>query len=132
MNRKHRRAARRKGITLVCGSDGPWKDDDTTWFASNPDRSHRIRRSYRGEFPGVDVLPGPEDFTVVRQLDAGLRIRTAVQLQEDLLPVPDIDDFLACIFDAVAEQRGGGPVATSRRIAEMYWARTANLSAANH
>jgi hypothetical protein len=66
-----------KGAPLSTGT--AWGEDDRTWFAAHPERSHRLRAALPGEWP-----EGGWDLTVVRQLQPGERVRQP--LKREILP----------------------------------------------
>ncbi|MEO3475771.1 hypothetical protein AAFN86_28225 [Roseomonas sp. CAU 1739] len=50
-------------------------DADRRWFAENPGRSHRMRRPMFGEVP---AHPDFLTFVLVKQVQPGFRVRTAI------------------------------------------------------
>jgi hypothetical protein len=96
---------RRSGVdcTLAVNpSDGPWKDDDRIWFEQNRGRSHRVRMPFPGE-RDEEVAKTPTGhalIVLVRQVEPGMRIRPAVSLNADLLPLPDDEAVGHALFEA--------------------------------
>jgi hypothetical protein len=65
----------------------PWSDDDRRWFEQNPNRHHRVRFSFAGEWPRGE-------HTVVKQFEPGMRLRLPV-----LITGPELD------IDMMADER---------------------------
>jgi hypothetical protein len=77
---------------------------DRKWFARNPHRTYRVRRYIPGEFPwkrfnGID----PAKFTLwtlVRQIEPGLRIRLALPVRSGAKPI-DADWTIGPLFECL-------------------------------
>ena len=83
--------------------DTAWKADDRTWFAAHPDRSHRARLPFPGEFDVKDVAAevraGHVLILLVRQVAPGQRIKLGFNIKAALWPVPDIEAAAHALFD---------------------------------
>ncbi|WP_200342297.1 hypothetical protein [Rhodovibrio sodomensis] len=50
----------------------PWQADDIAWFSENPHRTHRLRKSWSGEYPddlSADLGPDVCLWSIVRRYD---------------------------------------------------------------
>ena len=85
----------------VC-SNSAWKDDDRKWFERNPRRAHRVRPPFPGEYDAeaAETPPGHVLIVLVRQVEPGRRIRSAVSLNAGLLPLPDDEAVAHALFEA--------------------------------
>jgi hypothetical protein len=85
-------------VTLL---DYPWKDDDREWFERNQKRSHRARPPFPGEVDeeAANTPAGQALIMLVRQVQPGSRLRAAVVLDADLLPLPDDEAVVHALFD---------------------------------
>ena len=90
---------RAPNVTLL---DYPWKDDDRQWFERNPQRSHRARPPFPGECDeqAAETPPGDALIMLVRQVEPGRRLRAAVFLDANLLPLPDNEAVVHGLFEA--------------------------------
>jgi hypothetical protein len=94
--------------------DPPWKVADAEWFEQHPERSHHARLPMAGEAEafGLDRRePPPQDHglcMLVRQVEPGRRIRTAIFMPEPTLPVPDLEPLAHALFDIAARDAGTG------------------------
>jgi len=72
-------------------TDSPWKDADREWFEQNPTRAHRVRSPFPGEADkeAANTPVGHALVMLVRQVQPGARLRAAVPLDANLLPLPD-------------------------------------------
>ena len=88
----------------------PWKDDDRDWFECNQKRSHRVRMPFPGEVDkeAVETPAGQVLIMLVRQVEPGFRLRAAVNLDADWLPVPD-DEAVAYALFEIAMRREAVP-----------------------
>lgn len=113
--------AARAGIdpekTILHTERSEWKEDDASWFAANPTRTHRLRPIIGGEKDsfgsvGNQKIPPFHQFqVVVRQVEPGARVR--VPFCRDLsTPIPDDDDILHAVFDAISSGKGGSTIST--------------------
>jgi hypothetical protein len=97
---------RRGGIgraTHVSVLNHPWKNDDRDWFEQNPERSHRMRPPFPGEFDGVKLPAGREVIVLVRQVEPSKRIKTVFDPDVVLLPgSPDDEAFAHALFEVAA------------------------------
>jgi hypothetical protein len=81
-----------------------WSADDRDWFAAHPDRSHRLREAFPGEFSA--------DFAncshvVVEQMEPGARMR--VPMSPELLEAGDPpEEAIWAIFELVREAQKKG------------------------
>jgi hypothetical protein len=101
----------------------PWKEDDANWFAAHPDRSHRMRPMFEGEYPKIaDQLASvPEHHeyqTIVRQLEVGRRIRTPF-CRDARTEIPDLEPVLHAIFDLMSQKNETARVVTVAEIANL-------------
>jgi len=94
--------------TIIYMEASPWKSDDANWFEANPDRTHRLRPSFDGEFPPEtfgNIRPGNRTSVIVRQVEPGRRIR--LPFTHGLLHhVSDDDAVLHSEFDRMAASGG--------------------------
>jgi hypothetical protein len=90
---------RANGVVLL---EHPWKSDDRDWFEQNPTRSHRIRRPFPGEVDEevANTPAGTVLMMIVRQIEPGVRIRPAVSVDVELLPIPDDEATAHALFEA--------------------------------
>jgi hypothetical protein len=79
----------------------PWAEDDRDWFATNPGRSLRLRRTMPGELQVAAIdfetkvpfqLPGCSWATVSYQIKPGERTRFFRQVPNDC-PIDGLDDL---------------------------------------
>lgn len=86
-------------VSLHLDAAEPWAVADRDWFAANPDRSHRLRGSYPGEWPG-----GRHAHTVVKQPQPGFRLLHPITLMPELLALGEPpEEAVWAIFDLVSE-----------------------------
>jgi hypothetical protein len=101
--------------TGVYLADYPWKSDDRDWFEQNPARAHRVREPFPGELEGIANLPTQypvalfdealgeiQVLMLIRQLERGKRLRAAISISADLLPLPDNEAFVHAMFEVAA------------------------------
>jgi hypothetical protein len=50
--------------------DHPWKGDDRAWFENNPERAHRLRKPFPGEFD-AEVKRMPDESRLLSDHPAG-------------------------------------------------------------
>jgi hypothetical protein len=79
-------------------------NSDRKWFARNPHRTYRVRRCIRDEFPrkrfdGIDLAKFTL-WTLVRQLEPGLRIRLALPVRSGAKPI-DADWTIGPLFECL-------------------------------
>ena len=88
----------------------PWKDDDRAWFEQHPDCSHRARAPYPGEADKQrnNAPDQCELIILVRQIEPGKRIKTAIYIYKRLLPVPDYEPLVHALFDTAVESMKTG------------------------
>jgi len=81
--------------------DYPRKSDDREWFERNQKLSHRARPPFPGEVDeeAANTPAGQALIILVRQVQAGSRLRTAVVLNADLQPLPDDESVVHALFD---------------------------------
>ena len=96
--------ARRSGVRFPPEAhllDSVWKDDDRTWFAQNPTRSHRVRMPFPGEADAhAAQAPAAHALVVlVRQVEPGARLRRGFYVPTGLLPVPDDEAVAHVLFE---------------------------------
>ena len=97
----------------------PWGPDDRAWFAARPERAHRVRPVYPGEFLPMETPPGQGWFAIVRQIAPGARLRRPMQLNRP----GDMGEIEAhALFDMAEETRETRPL-----MAEEFAARVAAL-----
>jgi hypothetical protein len=91
----------------------PWKNDDADWFRANPTRSHRARHAHPGEVP-----PGQElmAMVLVRQVEPGSRVRIGFYPNPDQPPIPDDEEIIHAMFDAVVESESSGEPLTAQKV----------------
>ena len=87
---------------MVSTGDETWAADDRAWFASHRARSHRLRRSHRGEWPAEAC------HTVVRQVIPGFRVRIPIEAYDPLPPGDAPEDLAWAIFDVAEEAAAAG------------------------
>ena len=82
--------------------DYPWKSDDRDWFERNPKRSHRVRVPFPGEVDEevANTPAGTVLMMIVRQIKPGVRIRPAVSVDVELLPISDDEATAHALFEA--------------------------------
>jgi hypothetical protein len=81
--------------------DPPWTSDDHDWFERNQERSHRLRLPFPGE-RDEEVAKAPTGhalIVLVRQVEPGMRLESAVSLNADLLPLPDDEAAAHALFE---------------------------------
>jgi hypothetical protein len=87
-----------------CGLETAMQSD-REWFARNPHRAYRIRREIPGEFPArrsrIDTTKWTV-WTLVRQLEPGIRIRISLGVRCGAEPV-DTDPSIEALFGYVIE-----------------------------
>jgi hypothetical protein len=90
---------------LKVSVDSSWKDDDRAWFKQNRERSHRARMPFPGEFDeGAAKTPaGHVALILVRQVEPGSRIRGAVYLRANWLPLPDDEATIHALFEVAMQ-----------------------------
>ncbi len=100
-------------------SHSPWKADDAAWFASHPNRSHRLRPLFDGEEASIPkeimsaALPAKHRIEIlVRQIEVGKRVRT-VFCRNTEFPIPDSEEVIHAIFDAVSSRRSNPMISTA-------------------
>jgi len=83
-------------------TDSPWKDADREWFEQNPTRAHRVRSPFHGEADkeAANTPVGHALVMLVRQLQPGRRLRAAVFLDANLLPLPNDEAVVHALFEA--------------------------------
>jgi hypothetical protein len=85
-------------VMRLLGAGTPWSEDDRRWFAVHPERSHRVRCAFFGEWP--------EDgkwHTVIRQTAPGSHQRLPIRLA-DPPPEGEAPEAAAwALFDTVTE-----------------------------
>ena len=90
-------------------AETPWKADDRKWFAEHPQRAHRLRAMFPGEFLdvkkttyalfGADKIPDEyELLSVIRQIEPGTRQRQ-IFCHNINDPVPDDEHIIHALFD---------------------------------
>jgi hypothetical protein len=88
-----------------------WSEDDRKWFAAHPERAHRVRPGFPGEFPEGTIV-------VVRQQAPGTRLRLPIAVPP---PPVEIDEEAAwAMFDVVFEAQKRGIVPSVAAIEERY------------
>jgi hypothetical protein len=85
--------------------DHPWKDDDRKWFERNPHRPHRVRMPFPGEADkeAANLPAGQALIMLVRQVQPGARLRAAVSLDADFLPLPDDEAVAHALFEVAVQ-----------------------------
>lgn len=93
-------------VPNIVTEDYPWKDDDREWFERNQSRAHRARMPFPGEIDEEKIKASAEHALVVliRQIKPGARLRAAVDLSADFLPVPDDEATIHALFEAATER----------------------------
>jgi hypothetical protein len=79
----------------------PWTSDDRQWFERNPQRSHRARPPFPGECD-EEVAKTPASHALImllRQVEPGRRLRVAVPLGADLVPLLDDEAGVHGLFE---------------------------------
>jgi hypothetical protein len=97
--------AKKAGIPAIIPdwAQRPWKADDAKWFRENPSRSHRIRPAFPKE-PHAEGAPKHHvSLMLVRQVEPGNRVKLAIAIYQELLPLPDSDALLRAMFDACTQ-----------------------------
>lgn len=120
-----RKRAGVRGTGAVNLQASAWKADDAAWFASHPDRSHRLRPMADDEAatypPGLVDQPMPENHrfeVVIRQIEPGRRVRLPFGRNVSV-PIPDHEAIIHALFDRIAAGGGPGRVVSVREIAEV-------------
>jgi hypothetical protein len=76
----------------------PWSEDDRRWFEAHPERSHRLRGAFFGEWPEDEKW-----HTVIRQTAPGSCQRLPIRLP-DPCPEGEAPEAAAwALFDVVIE-----------------------------
>lgn len=90
-----------------------WKADDAAWFAARPDRSHRLRPLIDDElaalpdrYGGSPIPAGHELQVLVRQVEAGVRVRTLFGRNLSVA-IPDEEAVIHALFDLVSQVPAG-------------------------
>lgn len=94
----------------------PWAADDRDWFAAHPDRSHRLRAAYPGEWPPAQATP----YTIVKQRRPGVRQRLGIRITAELLELGEPpEEAVWAMFDLATEaaENGTGRVLTADIVA---------------
>jgi hypothetical protein len=107
--------------------DHPWKTDDRAWFEHNPQRSHRVRIPFTGEFDdlGAKAPAGHALIILVRQARPGTRLRCGFYFNTALLPVPDDEALIHAIFEIAARREPvPGNMQALNALREKYVARS--------
>ena len=86
------------------------KDDDRTWFAQHPTRTHRTRSLHSGDSRIPRPPPGHEVLVLVRQVEPGMRLKRFFYINQQKLPVPDIEALAHALFDVVDGGNSGAPI----------------------
>jgi hypothetical protein len=91
--------------------DSRWKADDRDWFARNPGRSHRARLPFPGEVDeqAAETPAGDALIMLVRQVEPGRRLRAAVFLDANLLPLPDDEAAVHALFEVAVGREAVPP-----------------------
>jgi hypothetical protein len=93
-------------VSEVSLLDHPWKGDDRDWFRQNPSRAHRIRALFPDEVDetviGPPPTPGCTSILLVRQVEPGTRLKTALFINADFLPLPDDEAIAHALFEVAA------------------------------
>jgi hypothetical protein len=96
----------RGGMSLPHGPihvlEYPWTLDDRDWFEQHPERSHRARSLFVGEFRPEEIGPVPEGhqpLMLIRQVEPGRRIRAGFFIPSQMLPVPDAESVAHALFE---------------------------------
>jgi hypothetical protein len=104
--------------------DHPWKTDDRAWFEQNRARSHRARLPFPGELsskldetaklqaarpPILDKNAEIQVLMLVRQVEPGGRLRAAITISADLLPLPDDEAVAHALFEVAMEREAMPP-----------------------
>jgi len=98
---------RARNVSLL---DHPWKSDDRDWFERNRERSHRARMPFPGEADkeAAKTPAGHALIVLVRQVEPGTRLRAAVFVDANFLPLPDDEAVVHALFE-VAVRREAVP-----------------------
>jgi len=83
--------------------DYPWKSDDRDWFKRNPERTHRVRSPFPNEVE-IETPTGYVALILVRQVEPGSRLRAAVDLNANLLPLPDDEAIAHALFETAVRR----------------------------
>jgi hypothetical protein len=81
---------------------------DRKWFARNPSRSYRARPCVAGELlerMDGQLKNGHSRWTLIRQIEAGFRVRTFIHTPNFAVPL-DSDESIGALFDGALT--GGG------------------------
>jgi hypothetical protein len=102
----------------------PWKTDDANWFTDNPARAHRLRAAYDEELAALSAPHKREGLAqgyswemLVRQVGKGRCVRLAF-CRDTLATVPDVEEVIRDIFDAVSRPGASGFIHT-QEVAEI-------------
>ena len=89
---------RARNVSLL---DHPWKSDDRSWFEQNQERAHRARMPFPGEVDeeAANTPAGQALIMLVRQVEPGFRVRAAVFLDANFLPLPDDEAVVHALFE---------------------------------
>jgi hypothetical protein len=84
-------------------------DDDKKWFAANPDRNYRLRRSAAAEIAfhecsGVNEPSGRNAYTLVKQIVPGSRLRMPFRTHAIYRPEHYGENACAALFAELEEQ----------------------------
>ena len=86
-----------EGVGLVAVLfDTPWSISDREFFATNPTRSHRVRRVFPHE--PTNAAPGEYKYMLIRQVEPGKRIKKLL-----LQPIADNECLLHALFDLLGD-----------------------------
>src|SRR5262249_27497691 len=83
--------------------DYPWKSDDRDWFKRNPERTHRVRSPFPNEVE-IETPTGYVPLILVRQVEPRSRLRAAVDLKANLLPLPDDEAIAHALFETAVRR----------------------------
>ena len=91
-------------VSANSASEKRASNSDRRWFARNSHRTYRVRRCIRDEFPrkrfdGIDLAKFTL-WTLVRQLEPGLRIRLALPVRSGAKPI-DADWTIGPLFECL-------------------------------
>jgi hypothetical protein len=82
--------------------------EDRRWFERNPSRCYRARPLVPGDIPeALSAKKSRSNWTLVRWLEEGFRVRVFCGIPEGLAPV-DTDDAIRSLFNAVMGNGGNG------------------------
>jgi hypothetical protein len=78
------------------------ESDDREWFERNRERAHRVRMPFPGEVDeeAANTPAGQALIMLVRQVEPGSRVRAAVFLDANFLPLPDDEAVVHALFEA--------------------------------